>query len=49
MTYENVVSKIMNSCVRQAVIAIIIVVYKYKSEQWHISSANNKEFLSVIK
>ena len=43
-----VVSRIANSCVGQAVIFIIIVV-SIKCEQWHKSSANNKEFLSEIK
>ena len=43
-----VVSKISNSCVGQAVIVIIIVVF-VKCKQWHKSSANNKEFLSETK
>ena len=46
VTYVKVVS---NSCISQAVIVIIIVVYLYKFEQWHISSANNRESLIRIK
>ena len=49
VTYEKVVSKITNSCARQAVVVIIIVVYTYKFEQWHISSVNYKENLINIK
>ena len=40
-----VVSKITNSFVGQAVIFIIFVV-SVKCEQWHKTSAKNKEFLS---
>ena len=47
VTYKKVVSIITNSCVRRAVIVIIIVVYLYRFKQWHISSANNK--VSLIK
>ena len=47
--YEKVVHRITNSCVGQAVVIIIIVVYMYKFEQWHISSANNKDSLIETK
>ena len=41
--YEKVVSKIANKCVEEAVIVIIIAV-SIRCEQWHKSSAKNKEF-----
>ena len=43
-----VVSRTANTCIGQAVIVINIVV-SVKCEQWHKSSANNKELLSEIK
>ena len=49
VAYGMVVSKITNSCVRQAVIVRIIVVYVYKFKQWHTSSANKKESLIKTK
>ena len=42
------VSRIANTCGRQTVIVIIIVV-SVKCEQCDKSNANNKEFLSEIK
>ena len=44
--YEKIACWITNNCVEHAVIVIIIVVYMYKFEQWHISSVNNKENLN---
>ena len=43
-----VVIRIANSCVEQAVIFIIIVV-SVKCEQWHKSSAENKDSLIETK
>ena len=44
----TIVSKITNSCIGQAVTVTNIVVF-VKCEQWHKSSASNKEFLSETK
>ena len=43
--YEKAVSWITNSCVGQAVIVKIIVVYVHKFEQCRKSSANDKDNL----
>ena len=43
-----VVNRITNSCVGQAVIALIIVV-SVQYEQWRKSSEHNKQFLSEVK
>ena len=47
--YKKVVSWITNNCVEQSVIVIVNVAYENKFEQWHISSANNKESLIKTK